>query len=103
MAIDLAQCALGWARVGMSRSEKSGRDSCCRSRSLRSSKWKILGQCQSLDRASPSVGLLLVLCGIDQFPESRSIVFNDELPGDLSWAFPVPFIFAVSVEMDGRV
>lgn len=31
------------------------------------------------------------------------MVFNDELPGDLSWAFPAPFIFAVRVEMDGRV
>lgn len=43
-----------------------------------------------------------MLCGIDQFPESRSMVFSDELPGDFS-AVPVPGMFAVNVEIDGRV
>lgn len=49
----------------------------------------------------PGEGLLLVLCGIDQFPESRSIVFSDA-PGDFSGA-PVPGMFAVRVEIEGRV
>lgn len=44
---------------------------------------------------------LLALCGIDQFPESRSIVFSEELPGDFSAEVPVPGIFAVKVEIDG--
>lgn len=49
-------------------------------------------------------GHLLVLCGIDQFPESRSTVFIEEFPGDLSHAGGGPvFILAVSVEIEGRV
>jgi hypothetical protein len=39
---------------------------------------------------------------MDQFPESRSIVFSDELPGDFSDVF-TPFMFAVRVDMDGSV
>lgn len=59
----------------------------------------------SAPRRSHSVlgeGLLLVLCGIDQFPESRSIVFSEPFPGDFSEA-PVLGIFAVRVEIEGRV
>lgn len=49
-------------------------------------------------------GGLLVLCGIDQFPESRSMVFSDAFPGDFSAAFtPAPFMLAVRVDIDGRV
>ena len=49
-------------------------------------------------------GNLLVLCGIDQLPESRSMVLSEICAGDFSagctgW----PFMLAVSVEMDGRV
>lgn len=44
-----------------------------------------------------------MLCGIDQFPESRSIVFKEELPGDFSEGCPVAFMFAVRVEIEGRV
>lgn len=60
----------------------------------------------SAPRRSHSIlgeGLLLVLCGIDQFPESRSIVFSEPFPGDFSAVAPVPGIFAVRVEMEGRV
>lgn len=31
------------------------------------------------------------------------MVFKEALPGDFSEVFPVPVIFAVKVEMDGRV
>jgi hypothetical protein len=44
--------------------------------------------------------LLLVLWGMDQFPESRSIVFNDALPGDFS---AVLVMLAVRVDIEGRV
>lgn len=45
-----------------------------------------------------------MLCGIDQFPESRSTVFKDEFPGDFSdGCGPVPLMFAVRVDIDGRV
>lgn len=45
-----------------------------------------------------------MLCGIDQFPESRSMVFSEELPGDFSEGCgPVTFMFAVRVDMEGRV
>lgn len=40
---------------------------------------------------------------MDQFPESRSIVFKEELPGDFSVGFPGPVIFAVKVEIEGKV
>lgn len=42
-----------------------------------------------------------MLCGIDQLPESRSIVFSDEFPGDFSEGLVV--MLAVSVDIDGRV
>jgi hypothetical protein len=45
---------------------------------------------------------VLVLCGIDQFPESRSMVLRDEFPGDFSEGL-TPVILAVSVEIEGRV
>lgn len=45
-----------------------------------------------------------MLCAIDQFPESRSIVFNEELPGDFSEGCgPVALMFAVRVDIEGRV
>jgi hypothetical protein len=43
-----------------------------------------------------------VLCGIDQFPESRSIVLRDVFPGDFSEGL-TPVILAVRVEIEGRV
>ena len=45
-----------------------------------------------------------MLWGIDQFPESRSIVFKEAFPGDFSDEWPTALLmFAVSVDMDGRV
>lgn len=41
---------------------------------------------------------------MDQLPESRSIVFSDELPGDFSEGCGIgEFMLAVSVDMEGRV
>ena len=41
---------------------------------------------------------------MDQFPESRSIVFREAFPGDFSaWVGMPPAILAVKVEIDGRV
>lgn len=45
----------------------------------------------------------LVLWGIDQFPESRSMVFNEACAGDFSVVCPEPFTPAVREDMDGRV
>lgn len=47
-------------------------------------------------------GSILVLGGIDQFPESRSRVFMEEAPGDFS-AGGTGVMLAVRVEMEGRV
>lgn len=45
-----------------------------------------------------------MLWGIDQFPESRSIVFNDTLPGDFSaGGAAVLVMLAVNVDIEGRV
>lgn len=45
-----------------------------------------------------------MLCGIDQFPESRSIVFREALPGDFSDGLtPAAPMFAVNVEIEGNV
>lgn len=45
-----------------------------------------------------------VLCGMDQFPESRSRVFREEFPGDFSdGCTTVPFMLAVIVDIDGNV
>jgi hypothetical protein len=44
---------------------------------------------------------------MDQFPESRSIVLREEFPGDFSVGTgpgpDAPFMFAVKVDMEGRV
>jgi hypothetical protein len=48
--------------------------------------------------------IILVLCGIDQFPESRSIVFSDAFPGDFSAGRGMLLvILAVRVEIEGNV
>lgn len=45
-----------------------------------------------------------MLCGIDQFPESLSMVFKEELPGDFSDGLtPAGPMFAVNVEIEGNV
>lgn len=44
-----------------------------------------------------------MLCGIDQFPESRSIVFKEELPGDFSDGLMAVPMLAVNVEIEGNV
>lgn len=45
---------------------------------------------------------LLVLCGMDQLPESRSMVVSEAWPGDFS-AGAVGFMPAVRVDIEGRV
>lgn len=53
-------------------------------------------------RRRQHIGNILVLGGIDQFPESRSIVFSEEVAGDFS-AGGTALMLAVRVEMEGRV
>lgn len=44
-----------------------------------------------------------MLCGMDQVPESRSMVFSEAWPGDFSAGAAVLVILAVKVDMEGRV
>lgn len=48
--------------------------------------------------------IILVLWGIDQFPESRSTVFKEAFPGDFSAGRGILLaILAVRVEIEGSV